>query len=632
MLTSLRTAAGSWVAKLFFVVLVASFAVWGISGQVLGHLGGTSNDVLTIGDTSVSAEQYRLAYDREINALSQRLGTQLTHQQAKTFGVDRQVLGQLVGEAALDEQARRLGLAVSNQYVASITRKDPSFQGPGGKFDRQRFDYVLQQVGMRPQDYLTYQQQAGARAQLVSALTGGLKTPSAFLDAVALYRGEDRTVEFVTLPQSLVEPIANPSDKVLQEWFEKHKKQFAAPEYRKVEYVSLEPADIADPSAVPEADVEQYYKDHLNEYSTPETRTIEQIVFPSKEAAKAAADSIQTGSTFEAIMKGQGKTEKDVTLGTLSKSQIPDAKIANAAFALKLNQVSPVVDGKFGPVLLRVTAINAKSAKPLAEVGDQIRKNLALNAASRKLLDVYDKWEDARAGGATMKEAADKLHLKLATLDAVDRNGETPDGKTVKNIPESDKLLKAAFDTEVAADNEPLNTKDNGFIFYEVEGVTPAHDKTLAEVHDKAVAEWKAEEAASRLGAKAETLRKELEGGKTSLDDIAKTLKLEKGTKRGVKRGADDADLGSAGVAAAFSVPEGKTGLVPGPDGKSQILFKVTQSFEPANAGPDSIDAAAKQSFTNSLSADLLEQMITMLQRKYGLKINQSVIDRAQTY
>ena len=35
MLDSLRKAAGTWVAKLLLVLLVLSFAVWGISGSMM---------------------------------------------------------------------------------------------------------------------------------------------------------------------------------------------------------------------------------------------------------------------------------------------------------------------------------------------------------------------------------------------------------------------------------------------------------------------------------------------------------------------------------------------------------------------------------------------------------------------
>ena len=98
-------------------------------------------------------------------------------------------------------------------------------------------------------------------------------------------------------------------------------------------------------------------------------------------------------------------------------------------------------------------------------------------------------------------------------------------------------------------------------MFYEVQDVTPARDRTLDEVHAKVVADWKAAEAEKRLDAKAAELAKQVKDG-AALDTIAGELKLEKQTKRGVKREADDADFGKEGVAAMFGVAEGGSGVV----------------------------------------------------------------------
>ena len=111
MLNSLRNAAGTWVAKALLILLVLSFAVWGISGQITS--GFNSNSVIEAGDTSVSVTEYRLAYDRELRLLSQRFGQRITREQAQALGLDQQVLSQLVAGAVLDEQAREMDLGLS---------------------------------------------------------------------------------------------------------------------------------------------------------------------------------------------------------------------------------------------------------------------------------------------------------------------------------------------------------------------------------------------------------------------------------------------------------------------------------------------------------------------------------------
>ena len=629
MLDALRTAAGTWVAKLLLFMLVVSFAIWGISGRMITGFG--SPHVLEAGGTAVSMKDYRLAYDRQIQMLSQQFGTRLTRDQAKALGLDQQVLGQLVAGAVLDEQARKLGLGVSKDRLAELARQDPAFRGPDGRFDRQQFEETLRRAGMSAEDYLKNRKQSAVRQQILEAISDGLNAPAAFLQAVALYRGENRTVDYVPVPRSLVEPIEEPADSVLKSWFEAHKANYAAPEYRKISYIKLDPESIADPSSISDEQVKKDYEQHLANYTTPEKRTIEQLVFPSAEAAKAAYDSTKTGSTFEDLVKAAGKTTADVQLGTFTKTQVPDPAIADAAFALQPNQVSDVVKGSFGPVLLRVTAITPQVVKPLDEVKEEIRKQLAISEATRILLDAHDSYEDARAGGATLAEAAAKLNLKVVTIDAIDRQALRPDGSIVNDIPESAELLKQAFESEVGIENPAINIGSSGYVYYEVGGITPARDRSLDEVHDKVVADWKTEEAGKRLDAKMADLEKQAKDG-TDLDAIAAELKLEKQTKRGLKREADDADFGKEGAAAVFGVAQGGVGTIANAAGDGRILFKVTEVFEPADAGPDSVPDDARRQFAAGLSDDLLDQLVARLQTEYEVTVNQNAIQQALTF
>jgi peptidyl-prolyl cis-trans isomerase D len=629
MLGTLRNAAGTWVAKTLLSLLVVSFLAWGISGRLMGGFAG-HDSVITAGGTKVSINEYRLAYDRQLSVMSRQFGQRITHEQAKALGIDNQVLAQLVSGAVLDEQARKLGLGLSKDRLAELTREDPAFKGPGGTFDRKTFEYMLHQIGMRPEDYLKNRAQVAVRQQIVEAVSDGLKAPDTFFKAVALYRGEDRTIDYLPLPKALVEPVEAPSDSVLSAYFEASKKNYAAPEYRKFSYVRLEPVDIMDVSAVTDSQVSDDYNKNKGRYTTPELRTIEQLVFKTPDAAKAALDSLRTGATFDKIVTAEGKTQADTVLGTLARDKIADKAVANAAFALNVNEVSPVVQGAFGPVLLRVTEIKPEVTKPLAEVSDQIRKDLALGEASRVLLDVHDSYEDTRASGSSLADAAAKLKLKVVTVDAIDRTGLRPDATVVKDLPESPELIKAVFAAEPHTENDALTTADSGFVFYEVASVTPARDRTLDEARQKVVADWTAAETTKRLMAKADELEKRLKAGAT-LEVIAGELKLEKQTKRGVKRDADDVDFGKAGAAAMFSVGEGGTGLIPSPTGDGQILFKVAEVFEPAGADASSLPEEAQKSFTSGMSDDLLDQLVAQLQTQYDVRIDQAAVAQAST-
>lgn len=627
MLEALRKAAGTWVAKALLVLLVASFAVWGISGSMINGAGGGA--VVRAGDTEVSAVQYRLAYDRQLAIMSRQFGMQLTREQATAMGIDEQVISQLVGGAVLDEQGRQMGLGLSKDKLAALTAEDPAFQGPDGKFDRNRFVYVLNQVGMPVDDYFADRANVAMRQQIIDATTGGLRAPDTFLKAVSLYQGEDRTVEFLAIPRSSVEPIAEPADDVLKTWFGTVKPRYAAPEYRKISYVRLEPQDVADPSAITEDQIKEDYERNKARYTTPETRTIEQLVFPSMDAAKAAHASLATGKTFDQLMADQNKTAADVLMGTLAKDKVPDPAIGEAAFAIaSAGQVSEPVQGTFGAVLVRVTAITPEVVKSLADVSSEIRTELANAEASRVLLDVHDSYEDARAGGETLQQAADKLKLKVVTIDAIDRTGARKDGSIVNDIPASADLLRNAFEAEVGMENASLNSGASGYVFFQVDSIEAARERELDEVKAKAIADWKLEQANTKLDEKVKALEQRVKDGST-LDALATELSLEKQTKRGLKRGANDADFGENGVGAVFDVGEGGVGQTPTQQNDGRILFKVTEVFEAAGADADTLPEQQRNTLSTGIANDMLDEMINRLRGEFDVEVDRAAAQLA---
>lgn len=628
MLDSLRSASRSWISKLLLGVLVLSFGVWGIADVFRG--GMTGNAALTAGDSEVSATDYRFAYEQQVMRLSQQFRQRLTREQAKSIGVENQVLAQLAAGVVLDEGARNMQLGLSKDGIARLTAEDPAFQDASGNFNRAQFDAVLRQSGIRAQDYLDNRAKVARRQQMVEAATDGIKMPDAMLKALALYQGESRSADYITIPVEKADAIPAPSDEVLKTYFDAQKDEYRAPEYRKVTYVKLEPADIADPSAVTQDEINEYYEKNKSRYGTVEQRTIEQLSFADEAAANAAQEKIAAGASFLDIGKEQGKTEDDLKLGTFEKSAIPDQTIADAAFALAENGVSPVVMGGFGPVILRVTKIDPAHVKPLSEVEAEIRTTLANNIAASSISGIHDSYEQQRSDGASMADVAKSLSLKTVTVDAVDAEGNDPSGKPVE-LPNGQALLAAAFQAEQGFDNDALTMGNFGYLWYQIDGVTPARDRTLDEVKDKVVAAWKGEEAVKRLNQRLEDLKKRLDGGAT-LDAIASELGLEKQTKRGITRSTNDADIGSAAAAQIFRGPDGFTGTAAAPSDDAQILFKVTEVTEPASAGPDTIPEQQRNYLATALSDDVLEQMVGELQKQYPVKINQTVINNALAF
>lgn len=628
MLEALRSAAQTWVAKALMIVLVGSFAIWGVSSSLIT---GASNSVVTVGDVSVSPTDFRLAYERQVATLSQRFGTRLNAEQARAFGVENQVFAELVAGAALDQLSRDMNLGLSEGRLAQLIADDPAFKGVNGQFDRTAFSAVLRNAGLRENDYINNRSQVAVRTQIVEAVSDGYKAPEALTTALRQYRNESRTIDFLLLSNANIDPIKTPGDDVLAPWFEQNKAKYRAPEYRKFVYVALEPKDLVDTAAITEDMVKAEYERIKDKYRTPATRTIEQLTFKDRAAADAAAAKLASGTTFDTLVTDEGKTAADVLLGDFTQANVPDQKLAEPAFAVAANGgTTPVIDGTFGPIILRVTNIRPETTKTYDEVKEELRNELALSEAADGILAVHDRIEDSRAEGLTLAEAAAKNNLKAVTVEAADAQGNDQKGEEITALPEKAALLGEVFKTDVGTETQPINVGREGYAWFEVLDVVPDRDRTLDEVRDRVAADWTAEQQRQTLAKKAGELAERVRKG-GDLATVAGELGLTVENKTGLHRGAQDAILSPATIASAFSGPVGTVANTPGVDGEGQILLKVTEVNADATTDALSNDEQQIEAVARASGDDILDQMVSALQTSYGVSINRTLAEQNMT-
>jgi peptidyl-prolyl cis-trans isomerase D len=627
MLDTLRDASKGWVAKTLLVLLVAAFGVWGISGSMFTAAG---NSVVTVGETTVTPNEYRLAYDRQMSTIGRQLNTRLTSEQAKAFGVPERTFGEVIAGAALDEQARRMNLGLSDDRLAQLVADDPAFHDFNGRFDRGNFTQVLRSVGMSEAAYIESRSKVAVRAQIVEAVSDGFEAPDAMIEALAAYQSETRDVDYILLTPSLLDPIADPDETAIEAYYEAHKADYEAPEYRKITYVKLEPEDISDPASISDEAVRQDYEANKAKFSTPEQRTVDQLVFADQEAADAARAKLESGTSFDDLAAELGRSAGDISIGSFSKADAPSDAIGEAVFGVsETGGTTGVVDGPFGPVILRVTGITPGGEKSFEEMEPELRKEMALTEAYDQVLTVHDSFEDTLAGGTLLGEAAQQQKLPIRTIEAVDRSGRDPSGTVINDIPESRDLLQGAFEADPNVELPPLNIGSNGFIWYQVDDVTPERQKPLEEVRDQVIADWKSEKADEALGARATEIAERVKNG-DSLETVAGDLGIAVEHKYTLGRDSQDPVFGEAAVKAAFGGPQGHSGVASDSGGENRIVFQVKGIN--SGSGADAVPAEQSQQISARIADDILDQMVTELRDTYGVSVNQTLAERAIAY
>ena len=620
MLEALRGFVGSWVAKVFLGVLIASFAVWGIAGEVFGP--GSSNAVATVGETKVPPSRFMTSYNAALDNMRRVFGRQPTRQQARALGVEQRALAQVVSAATLDEYARRLGVTLSDERLASLIAEQRSFQDSQGRFDRARFEDAVRNARTNEETFIQDQNRAAVRAQIGSAAVAGDLVPEVYEKAALVHARERRVFELLELGEADAGPIPQPTAEQLAAFFEARKADYRAPEYRALSLLKIEPGDIADPDAVATERVRSEYERRIAAYTTPERRSLQQIPFRDEAAATAARAALDDGATFETIVGEQGVARDVVELGKLSRDQVADPAVAEAAFALDLNETSQVVDGRFGPVLVRVTEIEPEQVRTLAEAEPELRQNLALQDAARRIADLYGEIEDARAGGATVVEVAKTSGVTPRTIERVDAQGRDGTGASVDPaLPAAQTLLTEAFQADVGSPTNAVQIGSTGYVWFDVENIEAARDRTLDEVRERVAADWASVEREKLLDALAERIKSELEAGKpfaTVVPPGKAVVRTEPLTRR-----ATDPRLGRDGIEAGFQGEVGKAAVArPAPERRT--VLQVAAILPPET---EALPEAQAENARNAIAQDLLQQVIARLQGEYGATVNRPLIE-----
>lgn len=628
MLRGIQKATSTWLGKAIMGVimgfLILSFAVWGI-GDIFRGFG--ANSVAKIGGTEISIEQFRTYYTDKLQQLSQQFRRPISPDQARALGIDRQLLGQILAETALNEQARKMRLGLSDKSIADRIMTDPNFQGPNGQFDAARFEQIIRQAGYSEPRYVAEQRNVLLRRQIAQSVSGELPVPATALNAINQFQNERRAIEYIMLGAAQAGDVPQPTPEELATYFDSRKVLFRAPEFRKVTLLPLTPAELAKPDAISDADAKEFYEQRKDSFGTPEKREVRQMVFPNADEAAAAQAKIAKGMSFADLAKERGLKETDTDLGLVAKSAIIDRAVADAAFALTTGQTSAPIKGTFGTVLVNVGKIEPGTQKTFEDVAPQIKKELAEARARSEINNLRDRLEDERAGGSTLAEAAKKLNLASVEIAAIDRSGRAPDGTPVAALPKSPDVVGSVFSSDIGVDNEALQLPDGGYMYYDVTGITPSRERTLDEVKDQVTTRWRSDEVAKRLQATADEMMAKIKAGAT-LAQVATDAGLKTETAFGLQRGKPAANLPAKVTDAAFRTAKGELGMAESDTGDRRYVFRVTDVTVPP-ADPNAPDRAQMRTvMQNSYADDIIGQYIARLEGDLGVSINQSALNQ----
>lgn len=608
MITWFRKLAQTWIAKVLFVLLILSFAIWGIEDIVRNFWRETA--VVRMQGGNIEVPEAQAAARRDLSRLQRQLGPAFEADEAIRRAIANQALEGLIAEQAQRAEAARMGLAATDEQVRQYVLTIPSFQ-MGGQFSRAILDQFLRQNDMNEAQFLRIVRDDIQRIQLLGAVRAGAPAPGALATAIFRFEREQRAAQVAELPLLEAPEPEEPTEAVLQRFHANNPQLFSIPEMREAVVAILSAETLADQVEVPEADLRAAFEARRAQFETPERRDLQQALLPSEEAARTVAQAWRANDDFAAVQAAAAAAGgAALALGNLTRADLPIPALAEAAFGLPLGGVTPPVQSPFGWHVMRVAAITAGTQARLEDVADRLRLELALEKAADLAFERANRVEDAIAGGTDLAEAARRYGMAVGTV-RIDAQGNDEAGAPVPIpiVPAGrPEVLRAIFAAEVgrAPRLQELRQAD-AFVAVDLRAVVPPALKPFESVEADVRLAWTTEQRRRFQEERAAGLLAAVRGGQT-LEAAANAISLP--NDRMGPFGRQPAQGGTPGMtvprellAPIFGLRAGEVTMVPTPRG-----FAVAQLLEIVSADP-AADAAALDNARRSIQAQMADDL-----------------------
>ena len=596
-----------WIKITMTVILViicVSMVVTLVPGLVGGAVDTTSPDTIAaVGGQKISVVEVQ----QQLNQITQNqpVPAMLKGLYAK------QVLDQIVFQNALNLEADRLGITVTPEEQTERIKEILPTAWAGGVWQKDLYANEVQtRTGMSVGQFENALRDEMLTNKFRQMVTAGVSVSPEEVENEFKRRNEKIKIEYALIKPTDLASTIHPSDTQLNEYYNKNVAKYQVPEKRSARYALLDLAKLKASTQISDDELRAYYNEHIDDYKVQNRVHAEHILFKTvgktdaevAEIKKKAEDVLaqtKKGSNFEDLAKKNSEDDaskaKGGDLGFIVEGQtVPEFQ--KVAFSLPKGSISDLVKTEYGFHIIKVIDHEEAHTKTFEEVRGEIlpvvqdaRVNAQANDISNQLAAAV-----RQSDRQPIDDLAKKFNLELG--DAPPVTATEPVGK-LGNSPD---LHQTLFQLRTGELSDPLRL-ETGYVVLTPKQILPAHQGTLAEVHDQVLTDYQQEKSVELARSEADDLAKRVQGGE-ALDKAAKALKLDVKTSDAFARNGSVADVGTGEqLQSAFGMKVGEASK-PMQVGTNWVIFRVAEHTD-AN-----VDDLGKQ------SKDIQQQLLSTKQ------------------
>ncbi|WP_269564077.1 peptidylprolyl isomerase [Kosakonia radicincitans] len=616
MMDNLRAAANHVVLKIILGLIIVSFILTGVGNYLIG---GNNNYAAEVNGQEISRSQFENAVTSERNRMAQQLGDQFSELAANENymkSVRQQVLNRMIDEALLDQYAKKLNLGISDEQVKKAIFSTQAFQA-NGKFDNNRFNAIVNQMGMSADQYAQALRNQLTSQQLINAVAGTDFMLKGETDELAALVAQQRVVRQAVIDVNALAAKQTASDDEVTSYYDQNKSRFIAPEQFRVRYIKLDATAMQENAT--DAEIQAYYDQHQDQFTQPQRNRYSVIQTKTEDDAKAVLDELNKGADFATVAKAKStdiiSARNGGDMGWLEEGTTPD-ELKNAGLKEK-GQLSGVIKSSVGFLVARLDDIQPAQVKPLSEVHDE----LAAKVKQEKALDAWyalqQKVSEAASNDNESLAGAEQAAGAKAVQTGWFSRDTLPEELNFK--PVSDAIFNGGLVGQNGApgSNSDIITVDGDRAFvlritdHKAEAIKP-----LAEVKAQVTDIVKHNKAEQQAKLDAEKLVTELKAGKG--DDALKAAGLSFGAAKTLARTSQDPVS-----QAAFNLPlpeKDKPSFGSTTDQQGNVVVLVLDEVK-AGTMPDAQKEAMVKGITQNNAQIAFEALMSNLRKEAKIKL-----------
>jgi len=594
MLNIIRNLVKSIAGKILLLIMVASFAVWGM-GDLLRS--GDSGLVAIIGKQKITINEFYYQFQKKLNEFNQSLDEKLSEEEAHKQQITYLVLNEMVYGKMIQEFAENNSIYLSDNIIKKAIISIPQFHDADGNFNKILFDSSIISNFNNEAEFTNEISKIFLNNLLFESFTINAPFNKEISNLFYNYESETRNVLYFNIDDRLIEKSQYTEKNVL-EFYNDNKNDYLISKKIETRFINVDSNSFSALVDITEDEIEIFYNENIDSYTINETREIEIINAKSIEQANKIIELFNNNIELTRYLN-----EEELTISKLDSVKIGDfddeisSSIFNNPEGLILDPVD--IDG-IGYFVIKINKIFPSKVISLDEEKNRIIEALNNEKAYKLFLENIELIEELNLTGLTLDEISTNFNLEI-------KNAYVEEFSSIIN----DEDYNVILNSDIGYQSDLIINEDDNVYIIETINITESRVPPYQEIKslvDNDYSNYINEQLLSKKISELELIYKYT--NKKTFEDFAKKNGLPLFNKDRIKRNGSNI-FNQPTLDKIFNAKKDSSLMFKDLNGKFGLAF-----VKDTIAADNLINDTDKQNLNNNINASFNQSMENILKNK----------------